>query len=87
MSGSRTRAAGKTAPAGSAGGRRLAALRSARVWAAPGVPPGKVDFTANTPGPGTFDAAADVDCEFVLKEVGGTTPKFDCRWPAATWSR
>lgn len=59
--------------------RRQAALAAARVWAAPGVPPGKVNFAANTPGAGTFDAAADVDCQFVLKETGGTSPKFYCK--------
>ena len=59
--------------------RRDAALAAARVWAAPAVPAGKIDFGANTPGAGTFDAAADVDCEFVLKQSGGTSPKFYCK--------
>jgi hypothetical protein len=58
---------------------RQRALASARVWQAPGVPPGKVDFSANTPGPGALDATADVDCEFVLKPTGGTSPKFYCK--------
>ena len=58
---------------------RLDALTRARVWAAPRVPPGQVDFTANTPGPGTFDPATDVDCEFVVKKIGGTSPKFYCK--------
>jgi len=58
---------------------RLQALAMARVWAAPDVPPGKVDFTANTPGPGTLDPATDVDCEFVVKKIGGTSPKFYCK--------
>jgi hypothetical protein len=61
--------------------KRQRALEAARVWTAPTIPPGKVDFAANTMGPGVFDAAADVDCEFVLKTVGGTSPKFYCRLP------
>jgi len=57
---------------------RQEALKAAHVWTAPGTPPGTVDFSRNT-GPGALDAASDVDCEFVLKPVGGTTPKFYCR--------
>lgn len=61
-----------------AGSTRDAALASARVWAPPSVPPGSADFSVNTPGPGTFDAMADVDCRFSLEPAGGTTPKFYC---------
>jgi hypothetical protein len=57
---------------------REAALAAAQVWSAPGVPPGRVDFSRNTAGPGMLDPAADVECDFVLKPVGGTTPKFYC---------
>ena len=60
---------------------RLSAITRAKVWAAPQVPPSKVDFTANTPGPGVLDAAAVVDCEFVVKKIGGTSPKFYCKLP------
>jgi hypothetical protein len=61
--------------------QRDAAMKSARVWIAPKTPPGSVDFTVNTPGPGGFDANADVDCTFSLEPVGGTTPKFYCTLP------
>ena len=30
------------------------------------------------PGPGGFDANADVDCTFVLEPSSGSTPKFEC---------
>jgi hypothetical protein len=61
--------------------RREAALKAARVWAAPKVPIGSADFSINPPGPGGFDANADVDCTFSLEPVGGTTPKFYCTLP------
>jgi hypothetical protein len=54
------------------------ALSRARVWTRPPVDPGRVDFAANTPGPATFDAGADVDCAFVADPIGGSTPKFNC---------
>ena len=57
------------------------ALARARVWARPRVQPGAVDFSKNTPGPGVFDADADVDCTFVIEPVGGKTPKFMCALP------
>lgn len=63
------------------GSRREAALKAARVWVAPKVPPGSADFRVNTPGPKGFDANADVDCTFSLEPVGGTTPKFYCTLP------
>jgi hypothetical protein len=64
--------------AAAARSNRDAALASARVWAPPGTPPGSVDFSLNTPGPGGFDAALDVDCTFTLEPTGGSTPKFVC---------
>jgi hypothetical protein len=57
------------------------ALAAAHVWSPPAVPPGMVDFSRNTPGPGMFDPASDVDCTFALQPVGGTSPKFHCRLP------
>jgi hypothetical protein len=57
--------------------RRDAALKAARVWFAPKVPIGSVDFSVNTPGPKGVEAKADVDCT----PVGGTTPKFYCTLP------
>jgi hypothetical protein len=67
--------------AASAGGaqQRQRALASARVWAAPVTPPETIDFAANTPGPGSLDASKDLDCDFVLKKIGGTSPKFYCK--------
>jgi hypothetical protein len=64
-----------------AGPPREVALATARVWSAPDVPPEKVDFSRNTPGPGTLDPASDVDCDFVVKQMSGTTPKFHCTLP------
>jgi hypothetical protein len=61
--------------------RRDAALKAARVWFPPKTPTGSVDFSINTPGPGGFDARADVDCTFSLEPVGGKTPKFYCTLP------
>ena len=58
--------------------QRNAALRAARVWRAPSVPIGEVDFRANPPGPGSLDPDDVVDCRLVVKAMGGTTPKFDC---------
>lgn len=61
--------------------RRDAALAAARVWFAPRVPPSSVDFSRNTPGPGALDASTDIDCDFLLEPIGGTTPKFYCTLP------
>jgi hypothetical protein len=71
----------KGPPATTGESKRDAALAAARVWSVPQVPPGKVDFSRNTPGPGTLDPASDVDCEFVLKPFAGTSPKFFCKLP------
>jgi hypothetical protein len=67
-----------TTPAAS---QRDAALARARVWAQPAVHPGSVDFSRNTPGPGVLDPTADIDCDFSLEPVGGTSPKFYCTIP------
>src|SRR5258708_14781267 len=80
--GCRDHAASAPGPAAAAGrSKREAALAAARVWSVPQVPPGKVDFSRNTPGPGTLDPASDIDCEFVLQRFTGTTPKFFCTLP------
>jgi hypothetical protein len=63
------------APAAAA---RDSALTRARVWSPPPVSPDKADFSINTPGPGAFDAKADIDCDFSVEPIGGTTPKFMC---------
>ena len=69
------------APARGKAATRAAALAAARVWSQPAVPPGRADFSVNTPGPGGFDANADVDCSYVLERSSGTTPKFQCTLP------
>jgi hypothetical protein len=61
--------------------QRNAALASARVWSQPAVAIGSADFSVNTPGPGGFDANADVECTFSLEPVSGMTPKFMCTLP------
>jgi hypothetical protein len=76
-----TAAAAAPAPDAGKAARRAAALAAARVWARPAVPPGSADFSVNTRGAGAFDAAADVDCTYVLERSGGTTPKFQCTLP------
>ena len=53
-------------------------LAAARVWAAPAMPTARADLARNTAGPGWIDASSDVDCTFVLKPIGGTSPKFYC---------
>jgi hypothetical protein len=57
---------------------RNAALTRARVWVEPRAAISTFDFTANPPGQGSFDRAADVECTFTPKKIGGTTPKFYC---------
>lgn len=69
------------APSPGAAARRDAALAAARVWFPPTVPPGSVDFSLNSPGPGGFDPHADVDCTFLLDPISGSTPKFQCTLP------
>ncbi len=58
--------------------RRKAALAGMRVWTRPTTAPSSVDLGVNTPGPGFLDATKDVDCDFRLEPIGGTTPKFHC---------
>jgi hypothetical protein len=79
--GCRDRAEHPKAPEAAAAARRDAALASARVWFPPSVPPARVDFSQNTPGPGGFDPDGDVDCTFSLEPISGLTPKFICLLP------
>ena len=58
---------------------REASLVRARVWSPPRSPIPSVDFSINPPGPDSFDPNADIDCSFVKKKIGGTTPKFYCK--------
>lgn len=50
-------------------------LKRAQIWRPPSVPIERVDFTADAP------AAREVRCRFVVTELDGTTPKFDCALP------
>jgi hypothetical protein len=78
-----TRAGSNSAPASAPAridpGTRQRALRSARVWSPPAVPPGAADLSANPPG--GFNPGDEVTCRFMLEPVGGTTPKFNCEGP------
>src|SRR6187200_456250 len=60
---------------------REQALSAARVWMPPQVPVGGADLRNNPPGPGAFREDEEVACRFVLKTVGGLTPKFYCELP------
>lgn len=55
------------------------ALAAARVWREPATPVSRADLAANPPGGWTPED--NVECRFVAKTVGGTTPKFDCQLP------
>lgn len=74
-------AAGASSVSSRSAASRDEALARAKVWLPPPVSPAVVDFRSNTPGPGAFDANADVDCTFVVEPVGGKTPKFMCKGP------
>jgi len=64
-----------------AAARRDAALAAARVWVPPAVPVGSADLGSNPAGDLPFQPDDEVECRFVLREVGGTTPKFYCELP------
>lgn len=57
---------------------REASLKRARVWVEPRTAISAYDFSRNPPGTDSFDPAADVECTFTKKKIGGTTPKFYC---------
>jgi hypothetical protein len=54
------------------------ALSRASVWHEPAVPVASAELAHNPAGPGSFGDATDVDCTFVPRHAGGTTPKFYC---------
>lgn len=73
-------------PAVLAGETRAAALRAsalaaARVWRPPSVPIAAADLGANPAVAGGFSAHDAPTCRFVVREAGGTTPKFYCQLP------
>ena len=61
---------------------RDAALRTAQVWRPPARPADKLDLKSNPAGEGAFGVEDVVECQLVLKAMGGTTPKFDCQLPS-----
>jgi hypothetical protein len=76
--------AGAPAAAGGEAGAaalREAALAAARVWRPPTVPIAAADLGSNPPVEGGFSAHDALTCRFVLREAGGTTPKFYCQLP------
>lgn len=58
--------------------QRADALRRAHVWHSPTQPIAQAALARNPPGPGSFKETDEVDCTFVPRAVGGTTPKFYC---------
>jgi hypothetical protein len=75
----KTDKAGAAPPPGTASQEiRAAALARARVWVPPRTPISQADFSVNPPGDDGFDPAADIDCAFTKKRIGGSTPKFFC---------
>ena len=60
---------------------REAALKAARVWRPPSVPIAAADLGSNPPVEGGFSEHDALACRFVLREAGGTTPKFYCQLP------
>jgi hypothetical protein len=60
------------------GARREDALARAKVWEAPAR--GAASLGANPKGPGSFALDDNVSCRFEPKPVGGSTPKFECRF-------
>ena len=58
--------------------QRADALRRAHVWRSPAQPVGLAPLATNPPGPGSFREDDEVECTFVPRAVGGTTPKFYC---------
>ena len=78
---------GAGAPAAATGGdARTAALResalaAARVWRPPSVPIAAADLGSNPTVEGGFSEHDALTCRFVLREAGGTTPKFYCQLP------
>lgn len=59
--------------------RRADALRRAQVWREPATPLADVNLKENIRGPGFFRDSDVVRCRLIVKPMGGTTPKFDCR--------
>jgi hypothetical protein len=65
-------------PAERARDLREDAFSRATVWHEPALPVGKADLLNNPPGEGSFEINDEVACKFLLKPVGGTSPKFEC---------
>jgi hypothetical protein len=61
-----------------------AALRRARVWLEPAVPPGDVDLATSAAASDGFRGDAVIHCRFKAEGVAGSTPKFVCELPDGT---
>ena len=61
--------------------RRDRALSAAIVWETPATPIAQADLRGNPAAPGAPSARDVVECRFVPRPVGGTTPKFYCELP------
>lgn len=57
------------------------ALASARVWHPPATPIAMANLRDNPAGPDAVRSDQDVSCRFVVRTVGGMTPKFYCELP------
>ena len=60
---------------------RESALAAARVWRPPSIPIASADLGANPAIEGGLSAQDVLRCRFVVREAGGTTPKFYCQLP------
>ncbi len=60
---------------------REQALRSARVWRPPAIAVADAVLGRNPSVAGSFADDQDLTCRFLVREVGGTTPKFYCTLP------
>lgn len=64
-----TKAAEETSPS----------IARAQVWRATDIP--SMNLKAGPPGPGAFPFRAEIECDYLNKELSGLTPKFACNAP------
>ena len=58
---------------------RASVISRAKVWTATDV--ASMDLRRGPTGPGSFEPAATVACDYVDKQLSGASPKFACRLP------
>lgn len=58
---------------------RHAAIQRAQVWAATDIP--SMNLRTGPEGPAAFPPGATIDCNYLDKKLGGSTPKFACVVP------